>query len=134
MKARLSEMKEAGVISLWGKTEDSLLRRNVFMNEIKRAGIQDPEAIAKPSVRNDAAFLITVVGSTSVAATVAGVALPGDWGFFSSYLIGGIALAVLAIGSVNPGLLQFFIGKFSQVFPVRQVVCVAASACRCTGL
>lgn len=40
--------------------------------------------------------------------------LPGDWGFFSSYLIGGITLAVLAVGSTSPGLLQFAIDKFSQ--------------------
>lgn len=43
--------------------------------------------------------------------------LPGDWGFFSSYLTGGVVLAVLAIGSTAPGLLQGIIDKFSQVFP-----------------
>jgi hypothetical protein len=41
-----------------------------------------------PSIRNDAAFLAAVVGSTSVLAVIAGAVLPGDWGFFSSYLIG----------------------------------------------
>ncbi len=68
-------------------------------------------------MRNDAAFLITVVLSSSVVATLAGVFLPGDWGFFTSYLIGGISIAVLAIGSINPGILQFFIDSFSLVFP-----------------
>jgi hypothetical protein len=38
--------------------------------------------------------------------------LPGDWGFFSSYLAGGVTLGVLAIGSINPGLLQFAIDRF----------------------
>jgi hypothetical protein len=41
----------------------------------------------------------------------------GDWGFFTSYLVGGVPFVVLAIGSTNPGLLTFFIDKFSQVFP-----------------
>lgn len=60
-----------------------------------------------------AAFLFSVVGTTSVAAVVLGQ-LPGDWGFFSSYLIGGISLVVLAIGSINPGILQFAIDRFRQ--------------------
>ena len=47
-------------------------------------GIKNPEAIAVPSVRNDAAFLVTVTLTTSVAAVIAGAVLPGDWGFFTS--------------------------------------------------
>lgn len=66
----------------------------------------DPSKIAEASVRNDFVFLASVVLSTSLLATVAGNVLPGDWGFFSSYLIGGISIAVLAIGSTAPGLLQ----------------------------
>lgn len=82
-----------------------------------QVGIKNPDTLSTPSVRNDAAFLITVVLSSSVVATLAGVFLPGDWGFFTSYLIGGISIAVLAIGSINPGILQFFIDSFSLVFP-----------------
>jgi len=41
-------------------------------------GIKKPEGVAVPSVRNDAAFLYTTVGVTSVVA-VAGGFLPGDW-------------------------------------------------------
>ncbi len=41
----------------------------------------------------------------------------GLQGFFVPYLTGGISLAVLAIGSTAPGLLSFFIDKFSRVFP-----------------
>ena len=41
-------------------------------------GIKKPEMVAIPSVRNDAAFLFTTVGVTSVVA-VAGGFLPGDW-------------------------------------------------------
>ena len=78
----------------------------------------EPAAIATPSVRNDAAFLATWVGVTSVLATTAGVVLPGDWGFFSSYLILGSNLVILAIGSTAPGLLTVITDKFSLVFPV----------------
>ena len=33
------------------------------------------------------------------------------------YLTGAIVLVVLAVGSTAPGLLQFIIGRFAQVFP-----------------
>lgn len=65
------------------------------------------------SVRNDAAFLATVVGVTSVVAVAAGQ-LPGDWGFFVPYLVGSLSLVVLAVGSVAPGLFQVVIDKFSS--------------------
>ena len=39
-------------------------------------------AIATPTVRNERAFLITVVGVTSVVAVAAGQ-LPGDWVWLS---------------------------------------------------
>ncbi len=118
---------------------------NVFMGELRRVGVKVPDSIGKLSVRNDAAFLITVVGTTSVVAVAAGF-LPGDWvglntqhcpsrnldpcmdlcmdrafhrlqGFFVPYLTGGISIAVLGIGSTAPGFLQFFIDKFAQIFP-----------------
>jgi hypothetical protein len=82
-----------------------------------QVGIKNPDQLATPSSRNDAAFLITVVLVSSTAATLAGVLLPGDWGFFSSYLLGGISIAVLAIGSTNPGILQYAIDSFSLIFP-----------------
>eukprot|EP00879_Flechtneria_rotunda_P026717 GHRR01028538.1.p1 GENE.GHRR01028538.1~~GHRR01028538.1.p1 ORF type:complete len:220 (+),score=93.44 GHRR01028538.1:506-1165(+) len=43
--------------------------------------------------------------------------LPGDWGFFSSYLAGSVILVVMGIGSTAPGLLQGIIDKFSQLWP-----------------
>ena len=48
------------------------------MGELRRVGVKVPDSIGKLSVRNDAAFLITVVGTTSVVAVAAGF-LPGDW-------------------------------------------------------
>jgi hypothetical protein len=111
------KLASAGAIPKWGKVAAAgLNRRNVFPNELTRAGLKNPERLAIPSVRNDAAFLFSVVATTSVLA-VAASTLPGDWGFFSSYLIGGISLVVLAIGSVNPGLLQVAINTFSTLFP-----------------
>ncbi|KAM0871808.1 hypothetical protein ACQ4PT_039141 [Festuca glaucescens] len=86
------------------------------LRELTTLGIKNAENLAIPSVRNDAAFLVTVVGTTSFLAVIAGQ-LPGDWGFFVPYLIGSISLVVLGVGSISPGLLQVAIGSFSSVFP-----------------
>eukprot|EP00892_Ulva_mutabilis_P006668 jgi/Ulvmu1/4373/UM002_0098.1 len=111
-------LKEAGAAEKWGKAMDACgSRRAVAMGELKLVGVKDPGMIAVVSTRNELAFLVTTVGVTSVLAVAAGALLPGDWGFFSSYLIGGISIGVLAIGSTAPGLLGFAIDKFSQVFP-----------------
>lgn len=40
-------------------------------------GVKDPGAIAIASVRNDLAFLVTVVGSSSLLAVLAAAFLPG---------------------------------------------------------
>jgi hypothetical protein len=69
--------------------------------------VADPASIGKPSNTNDANFFIAVVMSTSFLALVVGVVLPGDWGAFGSYLIGGSSLA----GRV---------GTFHHVITVRQ--------------
>ncbi|KAK9853131.1 hypothetical protein WJX84_007348 [Apatococcus fuscideae] len=113
----LNSLKKDGKLQKFGKRlEERVDRRNVFMGELRRVGVKVPDSIGKLSVRNDAAFLITVVGTTSVVAVAAGF-LPGDWGFFVPYLTGGISIATLVIGSTAPGFLQFFIDKFAQVFP-----------------
>ena len=44
--------------------------------ELRLVGVKDPEALGRVSVRNDAAFLFSVVATTSVAAVVLGQ-LPG---------------------------------------------------------
>lgn len=62
---------------------------------------------------------------SSISAVIAGAVLPGDWGFFTSYALGGVTLVVLAIGSTSPGLLQYAIDSFSQV---RERI--ACSACK----
>ena len=112
------ELKTANVLKKWGIEKEELpSRRQVSLGDLRMIGVKQPEAIAQLSVRNDAAFLFSVVSSTSIIATILGATLPGDWGFFSSYLTGGIAIVVLAIGSTNPGILQFAIDSFSKVFP-----------------
>ncbi len=111
------KLQSAGALPKWGiAAEDLASRRSLQLGELRMVGIKTPEAISKVSVRNDAAFLFSVVATTSISAVILGQ-LPGDWGFFSSYLCGGISFVVLGIGSVNPGILQFAIDKFSQVFP-----------------
>ncbi|KAJ7956908.1 ATP-dependent zinc metalloprotease [Quillaja saponaria] len=90
--------------------------RTTSLRELTTLGIKNAENLAIPSVRNDAAFLFTVVGTTGFLGVLAGQ-LPGDWGFFVPYLIGSISLIVLAVGSISPGLLQAAIGSFSSFFP-----------------
>ena len=78
---------------------------------------------------------MTTVGVTSVGAVAASL-LPGDWGFFTSYLIGGISIAVLGIGSVAPGLLTVGTDFFSRVFPdyrERILRCISSSSIRAKG-
>lgn len=86
--AACKELKEGGAFQKWGVAlEDIPLRRQVGLGELRLVGVKYPEAIAQVSVRNDAAFLFTVVGSTSLLAVILGQ-LPGDWGFFGAYLTG----------------------------------------------
>ena len=47
-----------------------------MVGELKQAGVKDPKQIAIPSVRNDAAFLASVLGVSSVVAVLA-LQLPG---------------------------------------------------------
>lgn len=125
----MTDLKAAGAVPRWGAAlTGSLERRNVFLGELKQMGILSPDQLGTPSIRNDAAFLIATVGTTSVLALISGLVLPGDWGFFVPYLIGGISIAVLAVGSTAPGLLQFAINQFSQVYPDYRERCVRHEA------
>ncbi|KAG6556555.1 hypothetical protein Mapa_001494 [Marchantia paleacea] len=114
VRSALDELREAGIVKQWS-TSSGISRRTTFIRELTTLGIKNAEELAVPSTRNDAAFLATVVGTTSVIAVLAGQ-LPGDWGFFVPYLVGGISLGVLAVGSVAPGLLQAGIDLFSGSF------------------
>ncbi|EAZ32146.1 hypothetical protein OsJ_16343 [Oryza sativa Japonica Group] len=115
VKQAMDQLKELGWAKRWS-SQPYVSRRTTSLRKLTTLGIKNPENLAIPSVRNDAAFLFTVVGSTGFLGVLAGQ-LPGDWGFFVPYLIGSISLIVLAIGSISPGLLQAAIGAFSTVFP-----------------
>ncbi|KAL5214409.1 hypothetical protein ABZP36_003561 [Zizania latifolia] len=115
VKQALDQLKELGWAKRWS-SQPYVSRRTTSLRELTTLGIKNAENLAIPSVRNDAAFLFTVVGTTGFLGVLAGQ-LPGDWGFFVPYLIGSISLIVLAIGSISPGLLQAAIGAFSTVFP-----------------
>ncbi|KAI3850112.1 hypothetical protein MKW98_001056 [Papaver atlanticum] len=114
-KEALDKLREDGWAKNWS-SHPYVSRRMTSLRELTTLGIKNAENLAVPSVRNDAAFLATVVGTTSVLAIITGQ-LPGDWGFFVPYLIGSISLVVLGVGSVAPGLLQAGIGAFSSFFP-----------------
>ncbi|KAH7430683.1 hypothetical protein KP509_08G009100 [Ceratopteris richardii] len=113
MKA-MEQLRQAGWAKLWN-SQPYVSRRTTFIRELTSLGIKNAEKLGIPSVRDDAAFLWTVVGVTSLLAVLAGQ-LPGDWGFFVPYLIGSISLIVLAIGSIAPGVLQVAIVSFSSLF------------------
>ncbi|XP_056696498.1 uncharacterized protein [Spinacia oleracea] len=115
VKDALDQLSEVGWAKRWS-SQPRISRRSTSLRELTTLGIKNAENLAIPSVRNDAAFLATVVGTTGFVAVLAGQ-LPGDWGFFVPYLVGSISLVVLAVGSVSPGLLQAAIGGFSVVFP-----------------
>ncbi|CAD6259368.1 unnamed protein product [Miscanthus lutarioriparius] len=115
VKEALDQLRELGWAKRWS-SQPYVSRRTTSLRELTTLGIKNAENLAIPSVRNDAAFLFTVVGTTGFLAVLAGQ-LPGDWGFFVPYLIGSISLIILAVGSVAPGLLQAEIGAFSTVFP-----------------
>ncbi|CAI0428793.1 unnamed protein product [Linum tenue] len=102
VKEALDQLSELGWAKRWS-SQPYVSRRTTSLRELTTLGIKNAENLAIPSVRNDAAFLITVVGTTSFLGVLAGQ-LPGDWGFFVPYLIGSISLVVLGIGSTAPGL------------------------------
>ncbi|XP_022773858.1 uncharacterized protein LOC111316107 isoform X2 [Durio zibethinus] len=115
VKEALDQLSEVGWAKKWS-SQPYVSRRTTSLRELTTLGIKNAENLAIPSVRNDAAFLFTVVGTTGFLGVLAGQ-LPGDWGFFLPYLIGSISLVVLAVGSISPGLLQAAIGGFSSFFP-----------------
>lgn len=115
VKEALDQLVEVGWARKWS-SQPYVSRRTTSLRELTTLGINNAENLAIPSVRNDAAFLFTVVGTTGFLGVLAGQ-LPGDWGFFVPYLIGSISLVVLGIGSTSPGLLQAAIDGFSSFFP-----------------
>ncbi|XP_022971726.1 uncharacterized protein LOC111470395 [Cucurbita maxima] len=115
VKEALDQLREVGWAKKWS-SQPYVSRRTTTLRELTTLGIKNAENLAIPSVRNDAAFLFTVVGTTGFLGVLAGQ-LPGDWGFFVPYLIGSISLIVLAVGSISPGLLQAAIDGFSSFFP-----------------
>ncbi|XP_008784603.1 uncharacterized protein LOC103703506 isoform X1 [Phoenix dactylifera] len=115
VKEILDQLSQIGWAKKWS-SQPYVSRRTTSLQELATLGIKNAENLAIPSVRNDAAFLFTVVGTTGFLGVIAGQ-LPGDWGFFVPYLIGSISLIVLAVGSISPGLLQAAIGGFSSFFP-----------------
>ena len=116
VRSVLNGMKAAGETSRWDCYPE-LTRRNIFPNELNQMGVKNSSQIGQPNNTNDFNFIVGVTMSTSFLALIVGATLPGDWGAFGSYLIGGISLAVLAVGSTAPGLLQVAIDRFARISP-----------------
>jgi hypothetical protein len=79
VKAAFDALSAAGALPKWGAgTEVLPARRPIMTGELRQMGIKNPEQLAVPSTRNDAAFLTSVVLGFSVLAVLLGQ-LPGDW-------------------------------------------------------
>ena len=117
VRENLNALKDSDAVAVWNSYGANLERRNVFPREFSQVGVKNAESIGRPSDANDAQFMLAVTMSTSLLAVIVGATLPGDWGAFGAYLIGGISLAVLAVGSTAPGLLKVAIDRFSRINP-----------------
>lgn len=119
----LQRLSEGGVATAFdAATATSLASKEIrdlraSLQDLKVGGIKQPDALGTASTRNEATFLVATFLGCAVPATIAGYVLPGDWGFFVPYLVGGIPIVVLAIGSTAPGLLQFAIDRVNLVNP-----------------
>lgn len=73
----MTKLQAAGSVPKWGKALDgTFTRRSVMIGELRQVGVKAPDQIAVPSVRNDFAFLVSVVAFSSVLA-VGSSFLPG---------------------------------------------------------
>ncbi|KAK7399472.1 hypothetical protein VNO78_10655 [Psophocarpus tetragonolobus] len=99
VKEALHQLSEVGWTKKWS-SQPYVSRRTTSLRELTSLGIKNTENLAIPSVRNDAAFLFTVVGTTGFFAVLAGQ-LPG------------VSLAHLCFAL----LLQAAISSFASLFP-----------------
>ena len=117
VKSLLNEMKENETISKWNSL-GKIQSENVFPRAFTEVGLTDVDAkIGTPNNDADFNFIVTVTVTTSLLAVIIGVTLPGDWGAFGSYLMGGVSLVVLAVGSTAPGLLKVGVDTVSRLNP-----------------
>jgi len=117
VKSLLNEMKENNTISKWNSL-GKIQSENVFPRAFTEVGLTDVDAkIGTPNNGADFNFIVTVTVTTSLLAVIIGVTLPGDWGAFGSYLMGGVSLVVLAVGSTAPGLLKVGVDTVSRLNP-----------------
>ncbi|BBH05616.1 hypothetical protein Prudu_017061, partial [Prunus dulcis] len=77
VKEALDQLSEVGWAKKWS-SQPYVSRRTTSLRELTTLGIKNAETLAVPSVRNDAAFLFTVVGTTGFLGLLAGQ-LPGFW-------------------------------------------------------
>ncbi|KAK6258972.1 hypothetical protein SCA6_013446 [Theobroma cacao] len=75
VKEALDQLSEVGWAKKWC-SQPYVSRRTTSLRELTSLGIKNAETLAIPSVRNDAAFLFTVVGTTGFLGLLAGQ-LPG---------------------------------------------------------
>ena len=94
VKSLLNEMKEKNQISKWNSL-GKIKSENVFPRAFTEVGLNDVDAkIGTPNNDADFNFIVTVTLTTSLLAVIIGATLPGVWGAFGSYLMGGVSLVV----------------------------------------
>ncbi|PKA66606.1 hypothetical protein AXF42_Ash003261 [Apostasia shenzhenica] len=75
VKDALDKLNQIGWAKKWS-SQPYVSRRTTSLRELTTLGLKNAENLAIPSIRNDAAFLFTVVGTTGFLAVLAGQ-LPG---------------------------------------------------------
>lgn len=109
----LNGLAEAGKLKKWNTQK--LAVRNVSVSELKMVTKLDADSLGltqKNTVDLKLAFYVVVGGSTALAVLCQSF-LTGDLQYFSTYLVGGISLAFLAVGSTAPALLTPLITAIS---------------------
>ncbi|KAJ8908675.1 hypothetical protein NDN08_005380 [Rhodosorus marinus] len=109
----LDGLFEQGDLKKWNKQKLSV--RPVSIPELKMNARLDADSLGltqKNAIDLKLASFV-VIGGSSVLAVLCQAIFSGDLAYFSSYLIGGVSIAFLAVGSTAPGLLTALITTIS---------------------
>ena len=108
MVAALDQLKDEGKASLW--RSGRLAPRPVSLRELCQttsleASVLDPSASEYSLDDISGTFVKVLLGCTVVGLLIQVLPLPDTIRFTGTYLIGGVPIAILAIGSTAPGIL-----------------------------
>uniref|UniRef100_A0A7S3A9G7 Peptidase M41 domain-containing protein n=1 Tax=Rhodosorus marinus TaxID=101924 RepID=A0A7S3A9G7_9RHOD len=109
----LDGLSEQGDLKKWNRQKLSV--RPVSIAELKMNARLDADSLGLTQKNTIDLKLASfaVIGGSSLLAVLCQAVFSGDLAYFSSYLIGGLSIAFLAIGSTAPGLLTALITTIS---------------------